>query len=644
MNKRYGILLFIIAPLAVLALRNHLRTPVIPLIPRSVLFGNPEKVGPSLSPDGTQLAYLAPLTPSQEKAVLNIWVQTLGKNDAHPITNETERSLGSYFWSNDGSEILFLKDSQGDENWRLYGIKLKTQEITNYTPFEQVQTRIIPHKNRETSIILLGLNKDNAESHDVYALDLTTKKLSLVCKNPGKVVQWVADRELTIRAALQELEDGSRAALYRKDAQSNWETVRTYAPEDNNDLCAIQGFSAQHNLLYLTECKGSNTIRFVTYNCTTQEIKCIGEDAEYDVASASIHPETDEIEAIICEKAKVEYRILNQGGLTDRILKAFSSYAGDVHFLSRDKALVHWIIGITSDISAVTYYLYNDKTGEITKLFKARPDLKEEFLAPTEPVSFKSRDGLTLHGYLTYPKNRTSSQVPLVLYVHGGPWYRDSWGYDGTVQWLANRGYAVLQVNFRGSLGYGKKFVNAANKEWGAKMHDDLIDAVNWAIASGIANRKKIAIYGGSYGGYAALCGAAFTPDTFCCAVDIVGPSNLITLIQSFPPYWKAFMKRAYQRIGNPETEAEFLKSRSPLFKADAIKCPLLIAQGAKDPRVTVAESDQIVEALKKHGIQHEYLLFPDEGHGFVNAHNKLKFYAAAEKFLAKHLGGRCED
>lgn len=641
MTKRYAILLLIILPLALLALRNRFFASEIALIPRNILFGNPVKASPSLSPDGKQIAFLAPLDQNDEKAILNIWIQTLGKNDGRPLTTETERSITTFFWANDGSQILFLKDTKGDENWKLFGISLETKEVTNYTPFEKVQTRIIPHGNRETSKILLGLNKDKPEVHDVYMLDLSTKELTFVCKNPGNIIQWIADRNLTIRAALADLEDGSRVVLLKNG--KNWRTIRTYAPEDNNHAVGILAFSTKHNLLYLSECKDYDTAGLVSYNILTDEVSVIAQDPENDLTGVFKHPDSEEIEAVVFEKAKDETRILKPGGVAERIVNALAPYGSDRFIISYDKKLTQCIITITKDISPATYYLYNDKTGTVTELFKARPALKEELLTPMEPISFKSRDGLTIHGYLTCPKNASRSNLPLVLYVHGGPHARDSWGFNSSAQWLANRGYAVLQVNYRGSLGYGKKFVLASQKEWGGKMHDDLIDAVNWAVKLGIADPKKVAIFGGSYGGYAALCGAAFTPDVFCCAIDLVGISNLQTFLKSIPPYWKLYANTLNRMVGNPDTEAEFLKSRSPLFKADAIKCPMLIGQGAHDPRVPQAEAEQIVEALKKHNVEHEYLLFPDEGHGFANAHNRVTFYAATEKFLARHLGGRCE-
>jgi dipeptidyl aminopeptidase/acylaminoacyl peptidase len=334
--------------------------------------------------------------------------------------------------------------------------------------------------------------------------------------------------------------------------------------------------------------------------------------------------------------------------LDDNIREDFEVIAGlghgDFAVASRDRADENWLVSFTADDGGASYYSYDRETRSGGHLFDARPDLAEYDLARMEPVSFTSRDGLTIEGYLTLPPGSSERPVPMVLDVHGGPWARDGWGYNPEAQWFANRGYACLQVNYRGSTGYGKKFLNAGNKEWGGRMHDDLGDAVGWAVENGVADAERVAIYGGSYGGYAALVGATFTPDLFRCAVDIVGPSSLITLITSIPPYWKPLLSTFYERVGNPETEREFLESRSPLFFADRIRIPMLIAQGANDPRVKQAESEQFVAAMKDKGIDYEYLLFEDEGHGFARPENRLKFYAAAERFLAKHLGGRAEE
>jgi dipeptidyl aminopeptidase/acylaminoacyl peptidase len=295
-------------------------------------------------------------------------------------------------------------------------------------------------------------------------------------------------------------------------------------------------------------------------------------------------------------------------------------------------------VGYSLDDGPASYYVYYRNTGKFEFLFVTRPELEKYKLAPMEAVSVKTRDGLTIHGYITFPPDGRRKNLPMVLNVHGGPWARDTWGYDPEAQWMASRGFICLQMNYRGSSGYGKKFLNAANREWGGKMHDDLIDAVNWAADKGYADPKRVAIFGGSYGGYAALVGATFTPKQFRCAVDIVGPSNLLTFIRSIPPYWSVFLKEFHERVGNPDTEEAFLKSRSPLFHVSNIEIPMLIAQGANDPRVKQAESEQIVAEMKKKGIDHEYMLFPDEGHGFAKPQNRIRFYEACEKFLAKHL------
>jgi len=375
----------------------------------------------------------------------------------------------------------------------------------------------------------------------------------------------------------------------------------------------------------------------------TQNIEVIAEDSQYDISGVMIHPDTYEVQAVSFYRARNEWTVLDESikGDFEAIAKLDQ---GDFFIYNRDNADDTWLVAFTKDNGSVPFYAFDRKRQKGTFLFDHQPDLNNYTLAPMKPISFTSRDGLTIYGYITHPPGKDRANLSMVLNVHGGPWGRDGWGYHPEAQWLANRGYACLQVNFRGSTGYGKEFLNAGNKEWGGKMHHDLVDAVNWAVEEGIADPKKVAIFGWSYGGYAALVGATFTPNLFCCAVDGVGISNLITWIKTVPPYWTILLAMLHKRVGNPDTEEEFLKSRSPLFKVNQIKIPILIAQGANDPRVKQAESEQIVEAMKKKGIEYEYMLFPDEGHGFVKPENRLKFYAAAEKFLAKHLGGRYEE
>lgn len=638
MQKRIGIVSLLIIPLIIIAMlpaRKHT------LIPRHILFGNPAKMDPQISPDGKHIAYLAPLSYNDQNELLNIWIKSIDKNDDRPLTNFTDRSSQSFFWSQDSSQILYIKDNKGDENWRLYGITIDSKETTCYTPFEKTQVRIVDHKKRDNkSLLMIALNKDNPASHDVYTIDLKTKKIELLCKNPGGAVQWVIDKKGIVRGAIQDSKAGERSVmLYTK---GKWKPLRTYSAEDTQNNCLLAGFNEKENSIYMLESKDYTTARLVSIDCATAEVVIKAQDPYYDMTGVYNNPDTDEIEAVLCDREKPEWITLAHESSLARVIEACRK-SGNVGILSNNDAETLWTVLISSDTKTATYYVYDVTKNTLTPLFKARPDLPEEQLCPMKPVTYKSRDGLTIHAYLTCPQGVAPVKLPLVVYVHGGPYRRDSWGYNNAVQWFANRGYAVLQINYRGSTGFGKAFINAANKEWGGKMHDDLIDGVNWAIKAGIADKQKIAIFGGSYGGYAALVGAAFTPDVFCCAVDYVGISNLVTFLKSIPPYWEVFRAQMNRGIGDPDTEEEFLKSRSPYYKADAIRIPLLIAQGAHDPRVKQAESEQIVEALKKHNVPHEYLLFPDEGHGFANACNRLKFYAAAEAFLARYLGGECE-
>jgi dipeptidyl aminopeptidase/acylaminoacyl peptidase len=644
MNRLF-LIMGITFSLAVLALAFNYHNNL-PLISRKVLFGNPEKAAFRVSPDGRYISYLAPENPNDEKSVLNIWVQPIDRKEpARQLTAYTDRSIMGYFWSYNSSEIFFVKDSQGDENWRLYGINISTKETSCYTPFEKVQTRFIPHYNEDSPFILLSLNKEKPELHDVYTFHCDTKELKLICKNPGGVSQWLADRNLNIRAAVQETKTGAQQLLLRKDNASPWEIVRTYSQEDAgvND-CTLVGFSSIHNCMYLVESKDSDTAQFVRFDVDSKKVIVIAHNEQYDIDDVYIQSDTEEPESFSYTADKSVIKLLKEDSAYARVVRTFGEkHPGNLHIISSDRASKKWIVFVERDTFPGATYLYDDSTGLIEELSRNRPEIKEEYLASTQPIVIKSRDGLSLQSYLTLPKSSSQTNLPLILLVHGGPWARDSWGFSPQVQWLANRGYAVLQINFRGSTGFGKKFVMASYKEWGGKMHDDLIDGVNWAIDSKIADPQKIAIYGGSYGGYAALCGAAFTPDTFCCAVDVVGPSNLISLLKSLPPYWKLYTAKNYKQIGHPENDAEFLRSHSPLFSVNAIKIPLFIAQGAQDPRVSQNESEQMVAALKDRGIEHEYLLFPDEGHGCVNAHNKMKLFTHIEKFFAQHLKGRYE-
>jgi dipeptidyl aminopeptidase/acylaminoacyl peptidase len=610
------------------------------LIPREVLFGNPERMSPRLSPDGERLAYIAP-----RDGVLNVWVGPVGGKpgeDFEPVTDDRKRGIRVCFWAEDNRHIVYLQDEGGDENWRVHAVDASTKEDRDLTPFDGVRAQIVESSRHFPDTLLVALNRENPELHDVYRLTLSTGDLDLVAKNPGNAVGWLADAEFRVRAAMAATPDGGFDLLLRDDEEADWHRILSWGKEDALSTAPV-GFTEDGARMYLLDSRGANASRLALLDLESGDTETLVEDSRYDVGRVVTNPETHEVQAAAVERARTEWVVLD-----DDIREDFETIGslnrGDFAVTSRDRADENWLVAFTADEGGASFYSYDraNKSGE--HLFDARPDLAGYDLARMEPVSFTSRDGLTIEGYLTLPPGTSDGPLPMVLNVHGGPWVRDGWGYDPEAQWFANRGYACLQVNYRGSTGYGKSFLNAGDKEWGGRMHDDLVDAVEWAVAEGFADQERVAIFGGSYGGYAALVGATFTPDLFRCAVDIVGPSSLITLINSIPPYWKPLLATFHERVGNPETEEDFLKSRSPLFSVDRVRIPMLIAQGANDPRVKQAESEQFVAAMKAKGIDYEYMLFEDEGHGFARPENRLEFYAAAERFLAKHLGGRAED
>ena len=607
------------------------------LIPLELLFGNPEKTRPQISPDGKRLAYLAPLD-----GVLNVWVKTLSADDGRAVTKDTDRGIESYFWGYDNVHLFYVRDTKGDENWRLYSVDLNTEETKELTPFENVQVRIVEHNQHVPGAMLIAINQRHPVLHDVYHINLQTGELKLIEENPGNVTGWIADPVLNVRGAVVAEPTGTDALLVRESASGVWKKLASWTLEDSLTSRPI-GFTKDGSAIYLMDSRGANTGRLIKMDIGSGEIQVMAEDPEYDIDAVLMHPDTYDIQMVSVTKARREWTVLDPA-IDEDIRNIRSLDEGDFMVTSRDLRLQKWTVGFGEDEGPAHYYLYDAASKKSTFLFSRAPALERYQLARMEPISFKSRDGFTIHGYLTVPPGAIREGLPTVLLVHGGPWSRNRWGYDSRAQWLANRGYVCLQVNFRGSTGYGKAFANAGDKEWGGKMHEDLVDVVNWAAGQGISDPERIAIFGTSYGGYAALVGAAFTPDLFRCAVSVVGPSNLISFIDSIPPYWKTHLALFQKRVGDPRTEEEFLKSRSPLFHVDQIKIPILIAQGANDPRVKRSESEQIVEAMKEKGIDYEYLLFEDEGHGFVKPENRIKFYAAAERFLAKHLGGRYEE
>jgi dipeptidyl aminopeptidase/acylaminoacyl peptidase len=615
---------------------------MVELIPRQVLFGNPERLSPRLSPDGTQLAWIAP-----HQGVLNVWIAPASTDAgvdwaaAQVITDDTDRGIRQFAWAHDGRHLLYLQDTGGDENWRLHDVDVETLQRRDLTPFEGVQTQLIAMERKFPTEILVGLNRDNAELHDVYRLDLVTGELAKEVENPG-FIGWVADAQLMVKATIAPQPDGSLVVMVRDTPEADWRPLLT-VPADDALTSDIVAFSEDGGSLLGVSSVGANTGRLVRIDMATGAQEMLAADPEADVSGVRIHPDTREPQIVTLLKDRSEYVVLDPS-VADDLAAIRALHPGDPTFVGADDADATWLVGFTNDAGAVPFFAYDRATRTGRFLFEHQPALSRYELAAMEPFSFTARDGLTVHGYVTFPPGADRSGLPTVLNVHGGPWARDAWGFDPQAQWLANRGYLCVQVNYRGSTGYGKAFVNAGDREWGGRMQDDLTDAVAFVTGQGWADPARVAIFGGSYGGYAALAGATFTPELFCCAVDIVGPSNLKTLIETVPPYWAPMIAQFHRRVGDPAQDADFLWSRSPLSRASDIRIPLLIAQGANDPRVKQAESEQIVAALAAAGIEHEYMLFPDEGHGFAKPENRLKFYAAAERFLARHLGGRAED
>jgi dipeptidyl aminopeptidase/acylaminoacyl peptidase len=611
------------------------------LIPRRVLFGNPERISPRISPDASTLAWIAP-----HEGVLNVWTAPVGQGGvdwaaARVVTDDSDRGIRVFAWAHDGRHLLYLQDTGGDENWRLHDVDLATMQRRDLTPFDGVQARIIATEKKYPTDVLVAMNRDNPQLHDVYRLDLLTGELVKEVENPG-FVDWVADAELVVRCGLAPQPDGGMVVMIRDSAGDQWRPLLTIAAEDAMTTGPI-AISADGGSLLAMSSVGANTGRLVRIDLASGAEQVLAEDPDADVTGVRLHPDTREPQIVTFLKERSHYQVLDPAVEAD-LAAIRALHPGDPDIGAGDDGDSLWLVGFTNDAGAVPFFLYDRQRREGRYLFEHQPELSRYELAPMEPFSFTARDGLVIHGYATFPPGPGRAALPMVLNVHGGPWTRDGWGFDSEAQWLANRGYLCLQVNYRGSTGYGKAFVNAGDREWGAKMQDDLTDAVAFAVGAGWADPARVAIYGGSYGGYAALAGAAFTPELFCCAVDIVGPSNLKTLIETIPPYWAPMIALFHTRVGNPEHDAEFLWSRSPLSRAADIRTPLLIAQGANDPRVKQAESEQIVAALREAGIDHEYLLFPDEGHGFAKPGNRLRFYAAAERFLARHLGGRAEQ
>jgi len=608
-----------------------------PLISRDVLFGNPERTSPRLSPDGTRLAWLAP----DKKNVLQVWVKTVGKDDEKMVTADKKRGIRQYFWTEDNRTLVYMQDNDGDENFHLFGVDLVTGTVRDFTPFQGVRAMPVADEKAFPDELLVSMNARSRSLFDVYRLSLKTGALVLDTENPGDVAGWSADSKLQIRAAQITTPDGGTEIRIRDDAKSPWKSWIKVGPEE---ILGFVTFTADGKGAILVSSIGYDTARVVKRDLATNAESVIAFSDAVDAGGFLINPDTKSIEAVAFAPGRTEWKVIDPAVKAD--LEGIRKlHDGDFAVVNRTSKDDVWLVGFTSDRGPTAFYRWDRTAKKGDFMFFSQPKLSGLALSAMKPVVIRSRDGLNLNSYLTLPAGLPAKNLPMVLYVHGGPWARDGWGYNPTAQWLANRGYAVLQVNYRGSTGYGKKFLNAGNKQWGLKMHDDLIDAAKWAVAEGYADPKKTAVFGGSYGGYAALAAATFTPDAFACNVDIVGPSNLKTLIASIPPYWKPIRAQFDHRMGNVDDpkDSGLITAASPLFKADRITKPLLIGQGANDPRVNVKESEQIVEAIEKNKGSVTYVLYPDEGHGFARPENRIDFNARAEKFLSGCLGGRFE-
>ena len=614
------------------------------LIPREALFGNPERAAVQISPDGKYLSWIAAVD-----GVMNVWVAPANDTaKARSVTADKARGIRQYFWSHHPDTLLYMRDTGGDEDFHLFSVDLASGTTRDLSDFPKTRAQVVGVSHLHPGAVLVGMNDRDPKWHDLYSVDLATGQRTLVQKNTLEFAEYIADPDFNVRMATKARTDGG-SDLLEPDGKGGWKIVGEIPFADS--LTSFPGgYTTDGKTLYFIDSRGRDTAALFAVDTTTGAKTLVADNPRADVSDSLRDPTTNKVQAVAINHLKEEWKSVDPAIAADLdTLKAIGP--GETWVASRTQDDKTWIVGYAAAESPAVFYRYT-RGGKPEKLFSVRPALDGKPLVPMWPQEITSRDGLNLVSYLTLPKTadanndgRADTPVPMVLLVHGGPWGRDVYGYNGTTQWLANRGYAVLNVNFRGSTGFGKQFTNAGDGEWAGKMHDDLIDAVDWAVKGGVTRKDSVAIMGGSYGGYATLAGLTFTPDTFKCGVDIVGPSNLNTLLSTIPPYWAAFFEQFAKRVGDPRTEAgkQLLEERSPLTHVAKISKPLLIGQGANDPRVKQPESDQIVKAMQERKIPVTYVLFPDEGHGFARPENSKAFNAVAEGFLAQCLGGRAQ-
>jgi dipeptidyl aminopeptidase/acylaminoacyl peptidase len=604
------------------------------IIPLKDFFRNPEKVSFRISPDGKRLAFMQPW-----ESRMNIFVQEIGKEELTQVTFAKDRSIQGYFWKNN-SRLVFLQDKGGNENFHLYAVDLDGKNQKELTPGDDVLAQIIDDLEDNDKEMIIGLNKRNPQFFDAYRINIETGEMTMIAENPGNITGWVTDNKGNIRIATTT--DGINAGvLYRSnDNEPFKELISTNFKESFSPLF----FDYDDKVLFVSSNLGRDKSAIVKYDPETKkELGLVYEHPEVDVSSLLRSKKRKLITGVVYTTDKSHYQFFDKErkSLQDKLEARFPGYEVSIAGQNREEDKMLLYTG--NDRNYGSYYFYDKTTGDIKKLADISPWLKESDLAEMKPIKYMARDGKVINGYLTLPKGIPAKNLPVIINPHGGPWARDEWGFNPEVQFLANRGYAVLQMNFRGSVGYGREFWEASFKQWGKTMQDDITDGVKWMTDKGIADPKRIAIYGASYGGYATLAGITLTPDLYACAVDYVGVSNLFTFMSTIPPYWKPYLDMMYEMVGDPEKDKELMTAASPVFHVDKIKCPLFIAQGANDPRVAKAESDQMVEALKKRGIDVPYMVKDNEGHGFANEENRMDFYKEMERFFGQYLGGRVE-
>lgn len=603
-------------------------------LPLEDFFKNPEQTSYQISPDGDYYSFMAPY-----ENRMNVFVQKRGSDEVIQLTEETDRDIAGYFWPNN-ERILYLKDSGGDENFKLYGVNIDGTNPLEYTELEGVRTQIIDDLPDIPNEVIIGLNKRNPQVFDPYRLNLETGEMEMLAENPGNIQGWMFDHDGKLRVAFAIVDGVNFSILYRETEADEWESVLTTSFKDE---LSPQFFTFDNKNVIATSNLGRDKSAVVVFDIANgKELEVLYENPDYDVSSVSYSKKRKKITSANYTSSKREKHFFDKEyeDLYKRFEKDLGDYEIAITGLNKEEDV--FIIRTYSDRSLGAYYIYDLKNDKMEKITDVSPWIDENEMANVYPVKYKSRDGLTIHGYLTLPKGytmETAKNLPTVINVHGGPWARDGWGFNPEVQFLANRGYAVFQMNFRGSTGYGKKFWESSFKKWGREMQDDVTDGTKWLIDKGIADPDKIAIYGASYGGYATLMGLVKEPELYAAGVDYVGVSNMFTFMKTIPPYWEPLLDMMYEMVGDPVEDSLMLREVSPVYHVDKIVTPLFVAQGAKDPRVNIDESDQIVQALKDRGVVVEYMVKENEGHGFRNEENRFDFYRAMEKFLNDKMG-----